>query len=99
MISIKYAELITTEVVKQNFVDACTRNGMCYLEEMLEFPCMRARQPKAEVTHFEGKYAGFVSAYEQRRRADAMQAFGGVFHIDKEDTAADVVPAFLRKQM
>jgi hypothetical protein len=40
-----------------------------------------------------------VSAYEQRRRADAMQAFGGVFHIDKEDTAADVVPAFLRKQM
>lgn len=100
MMSVKYEGLISSVVVEQCFIDACTHEGVLYLEELLSIPCMRTRTSKPEIKHFEGMYKGFLSAYEKRMRDNARVAFKNL-HVPSthEDSAMDVIPAFLSVQM
>lgn len=96
MLSAKFDNMISSRTVEQCFIDSCTKGDIVFLEDLLAIPYMRNRAKKEGMIHFEGLYAGFVSAYEQRRRKDCEEAFKSYFFYGSEECTFDVdSPAFL----
>lgn len=92
MLSIKFASLITVDVVHACIIDACTHGGVLYLEEMMAIPCMRERTSNYDKPAMNMKLYPWYGGAQAAREKDVIDI---IHDLDSEME----IPLFIRRQI